>query len=118
MTTEKSLRDLPRFDFEYCMQKTNCKGAVPDSDGDYVRWSDVLKLANSNEINLGPNAELEFLDDWIRFAYEPVGQYCCGHGQGECCGNFMPAYNEPGAVLDAMVKRQQEILTKLAEASP
>lgn len=53
--------------------------------------------------------ELEWLEGWLRFAAEPIGQECCGRGGQECCGCPDPVYPDIEHVCSAMNTRLEEL---------
>lgn len=53
--------------------------------------------------------EREFLESWLHFAAEPVGQECCGRAGSECCGCPDPVYLDAEQVIEAMAARHREL---------
>lgn len=60
--------------------------------------------------------ELEWLEGWLRFAAEPIGQECCGRGGQECCGCPDPVYPGLEDVGRAMDERAKELRALLAQS--
>ena len=61
--------------------------------------------------------ELEFLESWLYYAAEPVGQECCGRGGSECCGCPDPVYLSAEQVIEQMASRHREIQAELKARS-
>lgn len=61
--------------------------------------------------------ELEFLESWLQYAAEPIGQECCGRAGNECCGCPDPVYLTPDQVIEQMANRRREILAVLRSGS-
>lgn len=59
--------------------------------------------------------EIEFLEHWLRFWHEPIGQECCGYADPQvgCCGNAVAGYNTPEDVRAAMNARHAELVSVL-----
>ena len=57
--------------------------------------------------------ELEFLESWLHYAAEPIGQECCGRGGSECCGSPDPVYLSAEQVIEQMKNRHREIQAML-----
>lgn len=65
----------------------------------------------------GEQQELEWLEGWLRFAAEPIGQECCGRGMnGECCGCPDPVYPDIEHIGSAMNTRREELRALLAQS--
>lgn len=61
--------------------------------------------------------ELEFLESWLQYAAEPIGQECCGRAGNECCGCPDPVYLTADQVIEQMANRHREILAVLRSGS-
>lgn len=59
--------------------------------------------------------EMEWLEQWLLLAAEPVGQECCRRAYPECCGNSEPVYRNAVEIADAMEARRDELRALLAK---
>ena len=58
--------------------------------------------------------ELEFLEQWLSHACNPVGQECCGRLQsGECCGSPDPVFMDGDKLTSDMAARHREVTALL-----
>lgn len=60
--------------------------------------------------------EMEWLEQWLLLAAEPVGQECCGRAHLECCGNSEPVYRTADEIAAAMNARREELRALLAKS--
>lgn len=60
--------------------------------------------------------EMEWLEQWLLLAAEPIGQECCGRAHLECCGNSEPVYRTADEIAAAMNARREELRALLANS--
>lgn len=60
--------------------------------------------------------EMEWLEQWLLLAAEPIGQECCGRAHLECCGNSEPVYRTAEEIAAAMNARREELRALLAKS--
>lgn len=58
--------------------------------------------------------EMEWLEQWLLLAAEPIGQECCGQAHLECCGNAVPVYRTADEIASAMNMRREVLRASLA----
>jgi hypothetical protein len=85
----------------------------------YFMLRDLANEAEAVQVSVSDDeVEIAFIEEWLRFRYEPIGMKCCGHTtQHGCCGNFGPEYRTDSDVVKELLKRHQELLQNLDASS-
>ena len=90
---------------------------ITEAVGEIVSALQADHVEDARAMVVPMQAELSFLEDWLKYAAEPIGQSCCGRSYGECCGNPEPDYVDMSVLLTDMDNRRKAIIRQLA-ASP
>jgi hypothetical protein len=53
--------------------------------------------------------EMQWLEQWMQFAAEPIGQECCNRPGSECCGCPDICYRDGDDIISAMHARREEL---------